>query len=245
MRVTVEQANQEQMLLHIIADPATANPRTMIHITSLLFVAALSALTAAARPARSGVPPFPIAEVTTVPANEVASSASFATAAVPAAEELSLYASLTQHTLYVRIGDSVAATYPVAIGKPDHPTPTGTFSINKIVWNPGWVPPRSPWARGKKATPPGHPDNPMKLVKIFFREPTYYIHGTSEYESLGSAASHGCLRMLPDEAAEVGKWLMEHGGNPKPESWFQRIMRFRSEEHVLHLQNPITLLIEP
>lgn len=159
-------------------------------------------------------------------------------------EPLSLYASLSQRTLYVRLGDSVAATFPIAIGKDDHPTPTGTFRIRKIVWNPGWVPPRSPWARGKTAKPPGHPENPMKLVKIFFREPDYYIHGTSEFESLGSAASHGCLRMLPDEAASVAKWLMEHGGNPKPESWFRRILRFRSEEHVLYLQNPISLTIE-
>ena len=157
---------------------------------------------------------------------------------------LSLYASLTQRTLYVRLGDSVAATFPVAIGKDDHQTPTGTFHVRKIVWNPGWVPPRSPWARDKTAKPPGHPENPMKLVKIFFREPDYYIHGTSEFESLGSAASHGCLRMLPDEAASVAKWLMEHGGNPKPESWFRRILRFRSEEHVLYLQNPIPMTIE-
>ncbi|HUF66227.1 MAG TPA: L,D-transpeptidase family protein [Gemmatimonadaceae bacterium] len=215
----------------------------MIHITSFLFAAAHAVTTAGASPATADHAPMPAAEVSAI-SGEERSPVGAATAAAPETGELSLYASLTQHTLYVRIGDSVAATYPVAIGKPDHPTPTGTFSINKIVWNPGWVPPRSPWARGKKATPPGHPDNPMKLVKIFFREPTYYIHGTSEYESLGSAASHGCLRMLPDEAAEVAKWLMEHGGNPKPESWFQRIMRFRSEEHVLYLQSPITLTIE-
>lgn len=167
-----------------------------------------------------------------------------AVAKAPREEPLSLYASLSQRTLYVRLGDSVAATFPVAIGKDDHPTPTGTFSIRKIVWNPGWAPPRSPWARGKTAKPPGHPENPMKLVKIFFSEPDYYIHGTSEFESLGSAASHGCLRMLPDEAASVAIWLMEHGGNPKPESWFQRILRFRSEEHVLYLQSPIPMTIE-
>jgi lipoprotein-anchoring transpeptidase ErfK/SrfK len=216
----------------------------MIHIASFFFAAASSLTTAAAIPAAADQAPITSAQVSAVSAGEVRSPAGSATAATPETGALSLYASLSQRTLYVRIGDSVAATFPVAIGKSDHPTPTGTFSINKIVWNPGWVPPRSPWARGKKATPPGHPNNPMKLVKIFFREPTYYIHGTSEYESLGYAASHGCLRMLPDEAAEVAKWLMEHGGNPKPESWFQRIMRFRSEEHVLYLQNPITLTIE-
>ncbi|HUF66925.1 MAG TPA: L,D-transpeptidase family protein [Gemmatimonadaceae bacterium] len=216
----------------------------MIHITPLLLAAGYSVLTAAAGPATADHAPIPAAEISSISASEERSPAGSATAAAPETGALTLYTSLTQRTLYVRIGDSVAATYPVAIGKDDHATPTGTFTIRKIVWNPGWVPPRSPWARGKTAKPPGHPENPMKLVKIFFREPDYYIHGTSEYESLGSAASHGCLRMLPDEAAEIAKWLMEHGGNPKPESWFQRIMRFRSEEHVLYLQNPITLTIE-
>ncbi|CAN5305173.1 hypothetical protein BH23GEM2_BH23GEM2_24130 [soil metagenome] len=201
----------------------------MMHIVSVLIAAAFAAADGTSHPATASPGmPFPGQSVT---------------ASAAAERPLSLYTSLSQRTLYVYIGDSVAATYPVAIGKDGHPTPTGTFSIRKIVWNPGWVPPRSPWARGKTAKPPGHPENPMKLVKIFFREPDYYIHGTSEFESLGSAASHGCLRMLPDEAGSVAKWLMEHGGNPKPESWFQRILRFRSEEHVLYLENPISMTI--
>lgn len=204
----------------------------MLHILSVL----ISAVIGVSEPATT--------DAGRAPEARTRSLADSAVADAPREGPLSLYASLSQRTLYVRLGDSVAATFPVAIGKDDHPTPTGTFSIRKIVWNPGWVPPRSPWARGKTAKPPGHPENPMKLVKIFFREPDYYIHGTSEFESLGSAASHGCLRMLPDEAASVAKWLMEHGGDPKPESWFQRILRFRSKEHVLYLQNPIPMTIE-
>jgi lipoprotein-anchoring transpeptidase ErfK/SrfK len=191
----------------------------MIHIPSLLFAAALSVLTSDSSQATGNA------------------------GAVPAGR-LSLYANLTQHTLYVRIGDSVAAAFPIAIGTDDHPTPTGTFRIREIVWNPGWVPPRSPWARDKTAKRPGHPDNPMKLVKIFFQEPDYYIHGTSDLESIGGRASHGCLRMLPDEAATVAWWVMEHGGNPKPESWFRRVLRFTSREQVVYLQNPISLTIE-
>ena len=204
----------------------------MLHTVSVLISTVIALSASATTEARSALD------------SSTPSPADSAVTAAPRQGQLSLYTSLTQRTLYVQLGDSVAATFPIAIGKDDHPTPTGTFLIRKIVWNPGWVPPRSPWARGKSSRPPGHPENPMKLVKIFFQEPDYYIHGTSEFESLGSAASHGCLRMLPDEAASVAKWLMEHGGNPKPESWFQRILRFRSEEHVLYLQNPIPMTIE-
>src|SRR6476646_6472828 len=117
------------------------------------------------------------------------------------------------------------------------------YNIQKIVWNPAWVPPDAKWAQGKSAKAPGHPANPMKLVKIFWKEPDYYIHGTGDVESLGSAASHGCLRMDPDEVMEVGKWVMEHGGSPQEENWFWRILHFRNEEKVIYLSQPIPIKV--
>lgn len=158
---------------------------------------------------------------------------------------LSLSASLAARVLTVRMGDSVVATYAVAVGADDHPTPTGTFTIKKLIWNPRWVPPKQPWARGKTAKAPGDPDNPMQTVKIFFKEPDYYIHGTPAVESLGEAASKGCLRMDPEEVAAVAKWVMEHGGEPRPPSWFERIRRLARREHIVHLNTPVLLTIEP
>lgn len=156
---------------------------------------------------------------------------------------LTLTASLSTKKLTLKQGDSLIATYDVAVGKDAHPTPTGEFKIRKIVWNPRWVPPDADWARGKSAKEPGHPANPMKVVKIFFKEPDYYIHGTGDIESLGTAASHGCLRMDPDQAAEVAKWVMLHGGKPREEGWFKRILHFRREEQVVYLDNPVVLTI--
>lgn len=171
-------------------------------------------------------------------------AASDSISASPAAR-LTLSASLAARILTVRMGDSVVATYAVSVGADGHPTPTGTFQIRKLIWNPRWVPPKQPWARGKTAKAPGDPDNPMQTVKIFFQEPDYYIHGTPAVESLGEAASKGCLRMDPQEVAEVAKWVMEHGGEPRPPSWFERIRRLARREHIVHLQNPITLTITP
>ncbi|HYD54796.1 MAG TPA: L,D-transpeptidase, partial [Gemmatimonadaceae bacterium] len=74
-------------------------------------------------------------------------------------------------------------------------------------------------------------------------EPDYYIHGTGDTGSLGTAASHGCLRMAPGEAAELGQYIMEHGGSPRDESWFRRIFRFRSQTKVVYLDNPVPLTI--
>ena len=158
---------------------------------------------------------------------------------------LTLAASLSERTITVMQGDSAVAVYQVAIGADKHPTPTGNFRIRRIVWNPRWVPPDEPWARGKSAKDPGHPANPMKVVKIFFKEPDYYIHGTGDLNSLGSAASHGCLRMDPDQAAEVAKWVMLHGGQPREEGWFQRILHFRREEQTVYLEKPVLLVITP
>jgi hypothetical protein len=113
-----------------------------------------------------------------------------------------------------------------------------------MIWNPSWrPPPNSSWAKGKTAKGPGEPGNPMKVVKIFFQEPDYYIHGTGDVESLGSAASHGCLRMDPEQVADLAKLIMEHGGQPREENWFWRILHSRREEKPIYLDNPVWLTI--
>ena len=201
----------------------------MNHINSLFAVAVLVAAPDSAIPA--------------VPVDSLAHATDSAT--IGQGAPLSLHASLMARILTVRMGDSVVATYAVSVGADGHDTPTGTFQIKKLVWNPRWVPPKEPWARGKTAKEPGDPENPMRTVKIFFREPDYYIHGTPAVESLGEAASKGCLRMDPREVADVAKWVMEHGGEPRPPSWFERIRRLARREHIVRLRNPVILTIAP
>lgn len=157
---------------------------------------------------------------------------------------LILKAIVSARMLVVQRGDSTLRTFAVAVGKDEYPTPVGDFRITKMIWNPSWrPPPDADWARGKTAKGPGEPGNPMKVVKIFFREPDYYIHGTGDVESLGSAASHGCLRMDPTEVAELAKIIMEHGGQPREENWFWRIIHSRREEKVIYLDNPVSLTV--
>jgi hypothetical protein len=45
--------------------------------------------------------------------------------------------------------------YAVAVGHDKHPTPTGTFTVKRLLWHPAWVPPDAKWAEGKKAAAPG------------------------------------------------------------------------------------------
>jgi lipoprotein-anchoring transpeptidase ErfK/SrfK len=153
-------------------------------------------------------------------------------------------ASISQRRLFIKRGDEVLREYPVAVGQEGYPTPRGRFMIRRIVWNPRWTPPpNSEWARKLSAKEPGHPENPMKLVKIFFKEPDYYIHGTDQLSSLGSAASHGCLRMDPFDAADVAKYVMENGGQPREESWFWKILHVGREEKEVYLKNPVPITI--
>jgi murein L,D-transpeptidase YcbB/YkuD len=94
-------------------------------------------------------------------------------------------------------------SYRIAVGARRFRTPTGEFELRRIVWNPWWVPPASDWAKDEKVTPPGS-DNPMGRVKLYFG-PMYYLHGTPSRSSIGTAASHGCLRMLDEDAIELAQ----------------------------------------
>jgi lipoprotein-anchoring transpeptidase ErfK/SrfK len=157
---------------------------------------------------------------------------------------LYLVADLSEKRLKMYEADSLLWQYPISDGTARYPTPRGNYTIRKLVWNPRWVPPNSAWARKYTPKAPGHPANPMKVVKIFFKEPVYYIHGTAETGRLGNSASHGCIRMDPEHVAEVAKYVMEHGGQPREESWFWRVLRFRSPEKPIYLKNPIPLTVK-
>ena len=138
---------------------------------------------------------------------------------------LRLKADLSDKILYVEQGGKVVKTYTFASGSPKYPTPRGTFRIDKVVWNPDWVPPPdAKWAKGKTAKEPGNPANPMKLVKIFFKEPDYYIHGTDQVDTIGSAASHGCIRLDPVDAAELAIRVMEASGAQRDSTWYQNAL---------------------
>lgn len=161
-----------------------------------------------------------------------------------ATSPLSLAVSTKKKILVVRENGKEVQRYTVAVGTKKKPTPNGRFTVSHIVWNPSWHPPNEVWARGKKATPPGHPDNPMKVVKIFFQEPDYYIHGTGDDDSLGEAASHGCIRMGEADVFALARYLQEHGGAPKPEEWYDKVTKAGRPASVV-LPKPLTIVIGP
>ena len=79
--------------------------------------------------------------------------------------------------------------------------PTGDYEINDKQVDPTWTPPDSPWAAELSSIPPG-PGNPLGTRWIGTTAPGIGFHGTYADYSVGTAASHGCMRMhIPDVEA--------------------------------------------
>jgi lipoprotein-anchoring transpeptidase ErfK/SrfK len=90
-------------------------------------------------------------------------------------------------------------TYRIAVGRAGLETPAGFYDIDDKQVNPSWHVPKSAWAGALagRIIPPG-PDDPIKSRWLGFYNGAG-IHGTADTWSLGSAASHGCVRMaIPD-----------------------------------------------
>lgn len=107
------------------------------------------------------------------------------------------------HRLYVFENGKLTRTFRIAVGEPGHETPSGSYRVTNVIWNPWWHPPQSEWARDRQVEPPG-PTNPMGRVKMHFSE-LLYIHGSSETGLLGRAASKGCIRMSNEEVIELAR----------------------------------------
>ena len=84
----------------------------------------------------------------------------------------------------------------IAIGAAGFDTPSGPFSIQSKQVNPAWHVPNSAWAGGLQGQtiPGGAPNNPLKARWLGVNG-AVGIHGTAEEWSIGSRASHGCIRM--------------------------------------------------
>jgi len=95
-------------------------------------------------------------------------------------------------------------SYGVAVGQPAYPTPTGRFQISNKQVNPAWTAPNSPWA-GELAgttTPGGAASNPLRARWMGIAGGVG-IHGTSQEYSIGSRASHGCIRMRVADVTDL------------------------------------------
>jgi lipoprotein-anchoring transpeptidase ErfK/SrfK len=98
----------------------------------------------------------------------------------------------------------LARTYTIAVGQVGYDTPAGTYSIQNKAVNPAWTVPNSDWTGGLagQVIPGGSPENPLEARWLGIYDGAG-IHGTSDIGSLGTAASHGCIRMSVPDVIEL------------------------------------------
>jgi len=117
-----------------------------------------------------------------------------ATAPAPATLKRVIVVSLEDRKLALVEDGQVKKVYTVAVGKPSTPSPVGTFTIERRAMNPTY-------SHNGRIVLPG-PSNPVGTRWMGLSIRGYGIHGTNEPNSIGKAASHGCIRMAKADLEE-------------------------------------------
>jgi L,D-transpeptidase ErfK/SrfK len=121
---------------------------------------------------------------------------------------VSLTINIAQRLLVFADQDRVTA-YPVTVGRRTWPTPVGAFTIVEKETNPAWDVPvsiqREMKAQGKPVITrmEASASNPLGAHWLRLSLPSLGIHGTNAPSSIYRFASHGCIRMHPDDVAEL------------------------------------------
>jgi lipoprotein-anchoring transpeptidase ErfK/SrfK len=95
-------------------------------------------------------------------------------------------------------------SYGVAVGLPAYPTPSGRFRVTNKAVNPAWTAPNRPWAGAyaNETVPGGSAANPLKARWLGIVGGVG-IHGTGAPWSIGTRASHGCIRMRVSDVIDL------------------------------------------
>jgi lipoprotein-anchoring transpeptidase ErfK/SrfK len=95
-------------------------------------------------------------------------------------------------------------TYPIAVGQAGLETPAGRYTIRNKAVDPAWHVPNSAWAGSLAGSviPGGTPQNPIKARWLGVYDGVG-VHGTADRGSIGSNASHGCIRMLVEDVIKL------------------------------------------
>jgi lipoprotein-anchoring transpeptidase ErfK/SrfK len=101
---------------------------------------------------------------------------------------------LSDQKMYVYVDEKLEHVFPISSGRGSYHTPTGQ-------WKAAWL---SRYHRSKK-----YNNAPMPYSVFFYRG--YAVHGTTDIKHLGSPASHGCIRLHPDNAKIFFTLVQENG----------------------------------
>jgi L,D-transpeptidase ErfK/SrfK len=169
---------------------------------TLLSIAARRGVDAATIALENGLEPRARLEVGTllrVPAVHIA----------PPATADGIVVNLPQRMLFLWEDGRLVRSWPVAVGGTKWKTPRGAFRVAEMEEDPTWDVPvsiqremRSRGQRVRKKVPPGR-GNPLGSHWVGLNVGNIGIHGTNAPSSIYRFATHGCIRMHPDDVAEL------------------------------------------
>ena len=110
----------------------------------------------------------------------------------------------SEYKLYLYQDGKITHDYTVAVGQSAYPTPTGLYEVTLKRYMPTWVnPDPEGWGASMPDMIPPGPGNPLGLRALNWDASGIRFHGTSDIGSLGTAASHGCVRLSNDDVIEL------------------------------------------
>jgi L,D-transpeptidase ErfK/SrfK len=128
---------------------------------------------------------------------------------VPEAIDDGIVINIPQRMLFLLKRGQLLRAYAVALGKKDWTTVSGLFKIVSKQENPTWEVPasiqeemRREGKPVKSCEPPG-PDNPLGKYWLGLNVQGYGIHGTIAPSSIYQFQTHGCIRLHPDDIAQL------------------------------------------
>jgi len=120
-----------------------------------------------------------------------------------------LVINVPQRMLFHYWGSALRAQYPVAVGRPDWPTPFGGFTVVAVETDPTWDVPLSIQEEMRRAgkpvlkkVPPGR-TNPLGQYWIGLSLGSVGVHGTIAPSSIYEFATHGCIRLHREDIADL------------------------------------------
>lgn len=128
---------------------------------------------------------------------------------VPQVDGASIVINIPQRLVFQFSNGALRAHYPIAVGLPDWPTPLGPFTVIEKEEDPTWDVPDSIQEEMRLAgkpvlthVPPG-PDNPLGKHWLRLSFGSVGLHGTNAPLSIYRVTTHGCMRVHPDDIADL------------------------------------------
>jgi hypothetical protein len=141
--------------------------------------------------------------------------------------------------------DKEVKTYDIGIGRKNFPIVIGERKVDKIIFNPNWIPPDSEWVRESEGVEPferieaDDPRNPLGALKIPLGD-AYLIHQAAKPSDIGNLVSHGCIRMLKEDIFDLTEKIIAARNLPLSKQEIEDL-KSSAERRVVRLDTPLSV----